>query len=307
MVLQPWSKTEYIALTNVGDRPRRLREEFGFNALIVLPTDAHNALSDPQFHLTDSQFRQAADAYRKEGYCLILYSSVMHCGHAPVWQSGLLERQHPEWSQRDAWGEPVIEFGHAWLCPSSPARDYTLHYTLRLVQDYSADGIMLDNNGFGHTTKGWTCYCDYCQKSFQQYVLKRCGAHWIESQLALELEQIKIPVAPGPLFALWAHWRNRIWAEINESFRLSLRQINPEIIFFANTQYDLPVNTQGSNLQFQHEDLFFSETHETNTRYISQKMALGMSLARMSHCGTTSRLSPKHRKVRASTVFALPR
>jgi hypothetical protein len=284
VILQPWGNTQYTALTNVGDRPRRLQEEFGFNAMIVLPTQAHNALCDfnkqPQFHLTDAQFRDGVDAYRKVGYRLILYSSVMHCGHAPVWQSGELEREHPEWLQRDAWGNAIRLFGNAgWLCGSSPARHYTLDYTLRLVHDYSPDGIMLDNNGFGHTEKGWTCYCDYCQQGFRKYVLARCGVGWIKSQLRINPPELRIPTSPGPLFALWMHWRNRVWAEIDELFRPRLRKMNPQIVFFGNTQYDRPVNTQATSLQFPHEDVVFSETHEVDPWYISQKMVLGQALA----------------------------
>lgn len=280
MVLQPWAKTEFDALTRVDDRPARLRDEFGFNALILLPTEAHNALSGSPYYLSDSQFRRAVDAYRREGYRLILYSSVMHCGHAPVWQGGTLEREHPDWSQRDARGKPITEFGHAWLCPSSPARKYTLNYTIDIARSYSADGVMLDNNGFGHTENGWTCFCDFCQKAFRRYVLRRCGARWIQTQLGTEPAEIKIPLGPGVLFALWMHWRNRVWAEVNEAFRLSLRRVHPEIILFVNTQYDLPVNTQGINLQFQREDLVFSETHQTDLSYIAPKMIFGKSLAR---------------------------
>ena len=62
-------------------------------------------------------------------------------------------------------------------------------------------------------------------------------------------------------------------------FRARLRKINPHILYFANTQYDLPVDTQASSLQFQHEDIVFSETHEVDPWYISQKMALGQALA----------------------------
>ena len=284
VILQPWGNTQYIALTSLGDRPRRLQEELGLNAIIVLPTQAHNALCDfieqPQAHLTDAQFREGVDAYKKVGCRLILYSSVMHCGHAPVWQTGQLGQEHPDWLQRDAWGTPITRFGNAsWLCGSSPARDYTLDYTLQLVKDYSADGIMLDNNGFGHTEKGWTCYCDYCQQGFRKYALARCGADWISSQLQTTPQDLRIPTSPGPHFALWAHWRNRVWAEINELFRPRLRMINPQILFFGNTQYDLPVNTQAASLQFRHEDILFSETHEVDPWYISQKMVLGQGLA----------------------------
>lgn len=284
VIVQPWADTQFKFLVNAGDRARRLQEEFGFNAMIVLPTQAHNALCDfvqqPQSHLTDAQFREGVDVYRQAGYRLILYSSVMHCGHAPVWQSGELGREHPDWLQRDKLGNPITRFGNAsWLCGSSPARDYTLHYTLRLLHDYSPDGFMLDNCGFGHTEAGWTCYCGYCQRGFRKYVLARCGEDWIKSQLSIGPRDLQIPTEPGPLFALWTNWRNRLWAEIDELFRARLREINPQILLFANTQYDLPVDTQASSLQFQHEDIVFSETHEVDPWYISQKMVLGKALA----------------------------
>lgn len=284
VILQPWGGTQYTAMANGSDLPRQLREEFGFNALIVLPTDAHNALVDflatPQFRLTDAQFRKSVDAYRKQGFRLVFYSSVMHCGHAPAWQTGQLEREHPDWSQRDAQGNLLVAFGHAgWLCGSSPARKYTLDYTLRLLHDYSPDGFMLDNNGFGHTEQGWTCYCDHCQQRFRKYVLSRCGADWIKENLHLDPQKLAIPSSPGLLFNLWAQWRNRVWAEIDELFRSNLRKINPQILFFANTQYDLPVNTQASSLEFEREDVVFSETHQVDPLYISQKMALGQALA----------------------------
>src|ERR1700722_8707938 len=41
-VLQPYGRSQYTALIHPGDRPERLKKEFGFNAIIVLPTDAHN-------------------------------------------------------------------------------------------------------------------------------------------------------------------------------------------------------------------------------------------------------------------------
>jgi hypothetical protein len=292
VTLQPWGITEHKALTQLPYLPGQLREEFGFNSLIVLPTEAHNALADavlpatdpgtklidPSTHLTDSQFRTGVDAYRKEGYKIILYSSVMHCGHAPVWQSGALGREHPDWLQRDALGNTVGAFGQAWLCPSSPARAYTLDYTLKLVRDYSPDGIMLDNNGFGHTKKGFTCYCENCQQGFREYVVARCGAPWVRDQLQVDPEHFRIPTERGPLLALWLTWRSRVWAETNEMFRSRLRELRPDIIFFVNIQYDDNPDPQGSRLQFSHEDVVFSETHESDSWYISQKLVLGQAL-----------------------------
>lgn len=285
IVLQPWGATEYKALTQLPELPGQLKKEFGFNALIVLPTEAHNALTDaalpltdPATRLTDSQFRSGLNAYRKENYKVILYSSVMHCGHAPVWQSGELGRKHPDWLQRDAYGQTIGAFGQAWLCPSSPARSYTLNYTLKLVRDYSPDAIMLDNNGFGHTAKGFSCYCEYCERAFREYVLARCGTAWVRDVLRIDPGSLRIPKDPGPLLVLWLCWRSRVWAETNELFRSSLRQLNREIVFFVNIQYDQDPDPQGSRLQFSREDLIFSETHESDSWYISQKLVLGQAL-----------------------------
>jgi hypothetical protein len=284
VVLQPWGPTEHTALAQGVDISSRFRKEFGFNAIIVLPTEAHNALigstrkpGDPDYRLTDSQFRAGLSAYRKENYKIILYSSVMHCGHAPMWESGDLEREHPDWLQRDAFGHTIRAFGHPWLCPSSPARAYTLNYTLKLARDYSPDAIMLDNNGFGHTGRGFACYCGYCERAFQEYVLTRCGASWVQNQLPVDPDTLRIPVKKGPLWALWMLWRSRVWAEVNEVFRSRLRQIKSDIVFFVNTQYDQTPDPQATRLQFSREDLVFSETHESDSWYISKKLVLGQA------------------------------
>lgn len=292
ITLQPWGATEFKALTELPQLPGQLKSEFGFNAIILLPTEAHNALSnailplndpgrrlnDPALLLTDAQFRAGLSAYKQEGYRLILYSSVMHCGHAPIWQSGQLGREHPDWLQRDALGKTIGAFGQAWLCPSSPARAYTLDYTLKLVRDYAPDGIMLDNNGFGHTAEGFTCYCEHCQQSFKQYVIERCGEVFIRSAIQTNPEQLRIPVDKGPLLPLWLCWRSRVWAQSNELFRSALRKLRPEIAFFVNIQYDQNPDTQGSRQQFTHEDVIFSETHESDSWYVSQKLVLGQAL-----------------------------
>ena len=284
VVLQPWGPTEHTALRDI-DLAQKFRKEFGFNALIVLPTEAHNALigstrkpGDPDNRLTESQFRAGLNAYRKENYKVILYSSVMHCGHAPAWESGEVEQEHPDWLQRDAFGDTIRAFGHPWLCPSSPARAYTLNYTLKLVRDYSPDGIMLDNNGFGHTGKGFACYCGYCERAFREYVVARCGASWVRNELQVDPDKLKIPTEKGALWALWILWRSRVWAETNELFRSRLRQLRSDMVFFVNTQYDQTPDPQATRLQFSREDLVFSETHESDSWYISQKLVFGQAL-----------------------------
>jgi len=279
-VLQPWGKTQYLALTNLGDRPERLKEKFGFNVLMVMPTPAHNAITPSNYHLTEEQFQEALAAFRHAGYKLMLYSSIMHCGHAPQWQFGKIEREHPDWSQVDAAGNRVTDYGHAWVCPNSPGLEYTLHYTQGLVKKYHPDAIMIDDNGFYHTREGgWSCYCRYCRKGFQDYVLRRCGAGWLQSQLGLKPDAINIPAKSGPLYALWLHYRNRVWARADEAFRQGLRRVDPSIVLFANTLYDYPTAEQSSDLQYDHEDVVFSESHHSDSWYMSEKMLYGKAIA----------------------------
>lgn len=279
-ILQPWGRTQYLAFENVGNRPERLRDRFGFNVLMAMPVPAHNAITSAEFHLTEEQFQQAISAFRRAGYKLMLYSSIMHCGHAPQWQFGSIEHAHPDWSQLDANGNAVTDYGHAWICPNSPGLEYTLNYTEGLVKAYHPDAIMLDDNGFYHTNEGgWSCYCRYCREGFRDYVLRRCGADWLESQLGLKADAINIPTEKGPLYALWLRYRNRIWAHANEVFRRRLRELDPSIVFFANTLFDFNTAEQSSDLQYDHEDVVFSESHYSDSWYMSEKMLYGKAIA----------------------------
>ena len=279
-VLQPWGKTQYLAFANVGDRAERLKERFGFNVLMAMAVPAHNAITPAEYHLTEDQFREAISAFRRAGYKLMLYSSIMHCGHAPQWQFGSIEADHPDWSEIDADGNAVTDYGHAWICPNSPGLEYTLHYTEDLVKTYHPDAIMLDDNGYYHTKEGGlSCYCRYCQKGFREYVVNRCGERWLASQLSLKPDDLKIPAQKGPLYALWLRFRNRTWAHADEVFRKALRELDPSIVFFANTLFDYNQAEQSSDLQYDHEDVVFSESHYSDSWYMSEKMLYGQAIA----------------------------
>lgn len=279
VILQPWGRTEHAALAEPGDQPTRLRDEFGFNALIVLPPRAHNAITAPEEHLTDEQFTAAVAAYRRAGYRLILYSALMHCGHDPAWQTGRLEREHPDWSQRDAAGNPLTLYGHEWLCPSTPALDYTLNYTLGLVERYHPDAVMLDNNEFLKAAAGPTCYCTGCQQRFRRYVRERFGEAGTKELFGMEPNKVKIPADPGLLFNLWIHWRNRVWAEATETFRRRLRETAPGTALFANTQYLHSGWLLATDLQYEHEDMLLAESRGLTGVGMADKMRLGRALA----------------------------
>jgi hypothetical protein len=279
-VLQPDGPSQFLALVNPGARPAKARKEFGFNAIIVSPTDAHNAYHHgKKIDLTDAQFRAGVAAYRAAGYRLIIYTSVMALGIAPEFQSGQIAREHPDWLQRDPNGNPVLVWGVPWLCPSTGARQAALDRAVRLAKDYQADGIMLDNNEFYFAQAGWTCHCDSCTRGFRNYVRRRFGVEKTREFFGVSPDEIKIPVEQGPLFALWIQFRNRVWAEINETYRARLREVNPRILLLANTQYLFDDAMLASDQQFTHEDVVISESVGLNSRQASAKMVLGQALA----------------------------
>jgi hypothetical protein len=259
--------------------PAHLRQEFGFNAIIVQPPDSHNTIATAADKLTEKQFADGVAAYRAAGYRILLYTSVMALGLSPEFQSGQISREHPDWLQRDPKGNPVLAWGVPWLCPSTGAREVALDRCLEITRKYNADGIMLDNNEFFFAAAGWTCHCDACTKAFREYLHKRFGDEQSTQRFGAATDKPRIPTQECPLYFAWLHWRNRVWAEINESFRARLREQNPNTMFFANTQYAYESGMLGTDPQYAREDVVLSESCELNSRQMSAKMVLGKALA----------------------------
>ncbi len=278
-ILQPYGHSEYAAVVNPGDRPGRVKKELGFNTIVILPPDAHNASSDPKDHETESEFRDGMAAYRNAGYHVVFYTSLQACGVAPEYESGQLTRDHPDWLQRDPRGNPVMVYGMAWLCPSTAARQYCLDYASRIAREYHPDGLLLDNNEFFYAAGGWTCHCAACTTAFREYVQQRFGPEQTRRFFGVPPEQVEIPAGEGPLYAVWLRWRNRVWAEINETYRARLREIDPRMILFGNTQYLFDDAMLGTDLQYEREDIVVSESCNLSSRRMSEKMVLGQALA----------------------------
>lgn len=285
-VLQPWGRTQWVAIAQHDKWVGELRDDFGFNTIIVLPPDAHNTTGrvfydrTGKLRLTDEQFSEALTHYRRAGFHIILYSSIMHCGHAPVWMSGELVRQHPDWVQRDKDGTPRTLYGGQWLCPSTPALNFTLQYTQGIVRAYDADAVMLDNNEFFLSdARQPTCYCRHCQRRFREYIRRRFGDA-TRKFFGVNYDEITIPTDEGSdLFRLWIHWRNRLWAEATETFRMGLREVKRNIVLLANTQYRYPSWYLATDMQYSHEDVVLSESRRLTSWQMSAKMLLGKALA----------------------------
>ncbi len=276
IILQPWGNSQWDAIVHAAERAPWLAKTFGFNAMIVLPPAAHNAITADARHITEDEFERALGLYRENGFRIIIYSSIMHCGHDPVWQKGRLEKEHPEWSQRGPKGEPVRIYGADWLCPSTGALAFTLDYTAGLVRRWRPDTIMLDNSEFFATESGITCYCEGCQAAFRKYVDERFG-ETIDGQATAS---VRIPVERGFLYDVWLAWRNRVWGEANETFRRELRKVKPDIVLMSNTQYLWENADLATDLIYDHEDALISESRGMSMDGMIDKLLLGRALAK---------------------------
>ena len=309
-ILQPWGKSQWEAVVRAAEHAPRLARDFGFNAVIFLPPDAHNAITGPAEHITEAQFAGALAAFRAAKFRILVYSSIMHCGHAPLWQDGTLERTHPEWSQRGPQGEPIRIYGADWLCPSTGAFAYTLDYTAGLVRRYDPDMIMLDNSEFFVAGSGISCYCPGCETAFKEYLTRRFGPE-IDGRPTATMP---LPREPGFLYDLWLSWRNRVWGEANERFRESLRGIKPGLAVISNTQYLRPEPDLATDLIYDHEDAVLSESVGLTMDGMIDKLLLGRALAEgkplWNYLGTfraddLSRLvAPDEIAMNVSTAFA---
>jgi len=284
-IIQPWGRTQSTAMHEADEWAPRLARDFGFDAIIMLPPGAHNRVSEGQpprkGGVTEDAFQDVLAAYRNVGMKIVIYTSVMHVGHAPEWQFGRLARERPEWSQRDRDGGVITTYGHDWLCPATGALDYTLDYTAELVRRYDADAVMLDNNEFLKSNDGKpTCYCKGCQRRFRSYILSRFGEAELKELLGLGADDVQIPAdEEHALWGLWLSWRKRIWAEALETFRVALRKIKPDVVVLANTQYLHKSWLLAVDKQYAHEDAVLSESRGHDGAGMAAKMTLGRALA----------------------------
>ena len=293
-IVQPCHTTGWLVVSQHKSWARRLSDDFCFNAISLSIPDSHNATGDPispaygydkagKFRYDDALFTQAMESFRAAGLRTMMYSSIMHCGHAWKWETGQLGKEHPDWSQIDAKGAPVVTYGRPWLCPSSPAFGYCLQWTLQAVRRWKFDAVMLDNNEFFTTPNGLpACYCKYCQTSFRQYVAKRFGPEQARVLLGVDsLDAVRIPTdANSELYRLWKHWRSRVWAEATERFREALRGVKPDIVLMANAQPLAGTWAYASERQIENEDATLTETRGMATTAMSRKMQLCQALGR---------------------------
>ncbi len=85
------------------------------------------------------------------------------------YQDRWLWDRNPDWRQKDAQGNDLMQ-GHFFdLCPNSPYRDHVIRRMVEITQMYPIDGWLLDMleyaSGPNHHV---TCYCSYCRRLYRE-------------------------------------------------------------------------------------------------------------------------------------------
>lgn len=287
VAVQAWFQPDYNLMKRTGEYLPLVRDELKMNAICVRPpavfTHIHQTKPIKPGHahvpkaamvMTDADLEAALAKYRAASFRVIMYTSIAHIGHAPEWNSGELQKLHPDWLQRGPNGETVQAFGNLVLCPNTGALDYAIAYSKKLVDDYQVDALMFDNS-FYQVPQGEdgiaACYCADCRKKFKAYMLERYGDQ-LEPVFGIKPGELDIPVAAGPLKNLWIDWRNRCWGEAMEKARAAL-----PVPIFANTEYMWRDWQLAVDRQYRHEDAVFSESNSLAN--LPEKYTLGNAFA----------------------------
>jgi hypothetical protein len=279
-LVQPWGPGQHRLITQADTMAPHLAEHYGLNAIVLQPPLAFNRIGE-EFAISDAQFQNALRIYREHGFRIVLYTSIMHAGHEPVWQSGALTRDNPEWTQRDADGHERLSYGSKWIMPIGDPLNYSLNYTLKMIEDYKPDAVMLDNNQFyiantgPNGSGGITGYGPLATEHFRVWASDQFGGRLQEVAGIEDPNNLTLPDGPGDLYNLWMLWRCAAWAEANQHFRQSMPD---SVVLLANIQYLFKTPVLGSDLQYAYLDTMVSETNNRPSWAMSAKMVLGRSL-----------------------------
>jgi len=141
-------------------------------------------------------FGECVAEARKEDLWVIAYYSLL-------WEKFCVTH-HPEWVMKGSNGELFTD-GYGHICPNSRYLDYAKGQLKEIIEQYDIDGFWLDINilDIWKSPQVLSCYCDNCQKLFQE----RTGQ--------------KIPTEPT---------MNKLWGEFLEFRYESTRKFSEEII-----------------------------------------------------------------------------
>jgi hypothetical protein len=106
----------------------------------------------------ENMLQRMIDACHKRNVAVQIYTSLIF----DRWAGD----NHPEWRMRTWEGKIQGEGGRqAVMCVNSPYREYVRQFVEEICQNFDFEGIRFDM-----TFWPWICYCDHCQKRFDEEV-----------------------------------------------------------------------------------------------------------------------------------------
>ena len=248
-------------------------------------TEKHGQQCTRADQLSDMQFRQGLARWAAVNVSFILYTSIMHCGHSPIWENGTLSKQHPEYSERDENGACPGNYGHCNLSPEGQSVQATLNYTLRLRAEHpSVNAFMIDNALWQAGPTGLpTGFSAAARGQFRHYVQARFGSS-ARNFLGVNASMVEPPTAsqrnessPSPIFGVWKLARARAYGAAVEHFRGRLHEYGVSLL--ANTVFWPLRWADGTSEVVQHVDGVISESHHSSAADMSLKEEYGRSLS----------------------------
>lgn len=276
--VQPWGRSQTSLIRNAKSWSKRLRNEFGFNTLILASPDSHRGIvrNVPKLVLTDQEFRDAMEIFRQDGFRILFYASLVHCGHSAQWHedfgdpSEKIPSRNPEWLQTDEDGRPINRYGGRWLCPLTDALGFQIEYFQETVKQWQPDGLMLDNHGF-HFAGNQRKITSYSPAAAKAY------ADFAESYMGNRPEAP--PRSNEPQYPLWLAWRNEAMAGVTHRFREALRATDNNLVISANVAFDYPRAALANDSLLGHLDAVVTENKSVSPADLLAKVAFGDSLS----------------------------
>ncbi len=182
--------------------------------------------------LTFDYVREVAAECRRQNLAVMAYISC-------AWNHRAGE-EHPEWTQRDAAGNPRPHPRFWWwMCLNSPYGQFIRDLTRELAEGYPIDGLWYDITYVAPPA----CYCDYCRDIFRQ-------RHGID---------MPIDPAPGTVEArLLYEFRIGTEADFRAGLVQLVKSINPELLISWNHAGDVTQCYLDNDVL---ADILFRETH----------------------------------------------
>lgn len=176
--------------------------------------------------------REVATQCRRQDVAVMAYISCAWNHRAGV--------EHPEWTQRDATGQPRPHPRFWWwMCLNSPYGDLIRAMTRELAEGYPIDGLWYDITYVAPPA----CYCDYCRAIFRE-------RHGID---------MPTDAPPGsPAARQLYEFRIATEADFRADLTRIVKAINPELLISWNHAGDV---TQCYLDNDRLSDILFRETH----------------------------------------------